>query len=137
MSFLKITESIREAANSIIDLLNAHLDYYRIVAFDKIVMLLSKSVSSAILGITGFMVLFFGSFAFASFLGEILLHPYLGYLIISFLYGIFGFIVFKNRVNWIVNPMIAALSELVEETSDDLGLDDSMDEEDEELEEEI
>lgn len=137
MSFLNISDSIKETANRIIDLLNAHLDYYKIVAFDKIVMLLTKSVSSAILGLTGFMMLFFGSFAFASFLGEILLHPYLGYLIISVLYGLFGFIVYKNRVNWIVNPMISALSELVEDTSNDLGLEEDIDENDIDLAEEL
>lgn len=122
MSFFKITESIQETANSIIDLINAHLDYYRIVAFDKIVTLLYKSVSSAIVGFTAFMMVFFGSMALATFLGETLSHPYLGYIIVSLLYGIGGAIFWKNRVNWVINPMISTLSELVEETSHDLGL---------------
>jgi len=129
MSFARITESVTEAANKIIALLNAHLEYYQIVAFDKIVMLLSKSVSSAILGITGFMMAFFGSFALATFLGEVFAHPFIGYIIVMVLYGIGGTILWKNRVNWIINPMIEALSELVEETSHDLGLDEFEEEE--------
>jgi hypothetical protein len=124
MSFLKISESIKESANRIIDLVNAHLDYYQIVAFDKLVFLLSKSVSSAIAGFTVFMVIFFGSFALAEFLGEILLHISVGYLIVAILYGIGGWIVWRNRVKWIVNPIIAALTEAIEETALDLGLED-------------
>lgn len=124
MSFFKITESLQDTANKIINLLNAHLEYYKIVAFDKVVTVLSKTVSSAILGVTGFMVAFFGSFALAAFLGELLNHPSVGYLIVSGLYGIFGIIIWKNRVKWIVDPMIEGLSELVEETSEDLGLTD-------------
>lgn len=124
MSFLKISESIKDAANKIIDLLNAHLDYYQIVAFDKLVFLLSKSVSSAIAGFTVFMVIFFGSFALAEFIGEILLHISIGYLIVALLYGFGGWIVWRNRVEWIVNPIIAALTEAIQETAVDLGLED-------------
>lgn len=125
MSFLKISESIKEAANKIIDLVNAHLDYYQIVAFDKLVFLLSKSISSAIAGFTVFMVIFFGSFALAEFLGELLTHISIGYLIVAVLYGIGGWILWRNRVEWILNPIIAALTEAVEETAHDLGLDPS------------
>ena len=124
MSFLRITESVTDAANKIIDLLNAHIEYYQIVAFDKVVLLLSKSVSSAILGVTGFMIAFFGSFALATFLGEVFTHPYLGYLFVSALYGVGGWILWSNRIKWIVNPMIEAMSELVEETTNDLGIND-------------
>ncbi|UTW66865.1 phage holin family protein [bacterium SCSIO 12643] len=131
MSFLKISESIKDAANKIIDLVNAHLDYYQIVAFDKLVFLLSKSISSAIAGFTVFMVIFFGSFALAEFLGELLAHISIGYLIVAVLYGIGGWILWRNRVQWILNPIIAALTEAVEETAHDLGLDSSDDEKNE------
>ena len=126
MSFFKISESFQDTANKIINLINAHLDYYKIVAFDKVVVILSKTVSSAILGVTGFMMVFFGSFALAAFLGELLSHPSAGYLIVSGLYGLFGIIIWKNRVKWIVDPMIEGLSELIEETSEDLGMVDEM-----------
>ena len=128
MSFVRIAESVTDAANKIIDLLNAHLEYYQVVAFDKIVLLLSKSVSSAIVGITGFMMAFFGTFAFATFLGEVFTHPFIGYIIVSVLYGIGGWILWSNRVKWIINPMIQALAELVEETTHDLGIDDEPEE---------
>ena len=131
MSFFKITESVQETANSIIDLINANLDYYKIVAFDKIVTILYKGVSTAIVAFTAFMIVFFGSMALATFLGEVLVHPFLGFIIVAVLYGIGGAIFWKNRVNWVINPMIEAMSELVEETSHDLGLEqDSTDEED-------
>jgi len=123
MSFLKISESIRESANKIIELINAHLDYYQIVAFDKMVFLLSKTISSAILGFTAFMVVFFSSFALAEFFGEMFKHISIGYLIVASLYGIGGFVVWKNRVNWIVNPIISALTETIEETAHDFGVD--------------
>ena len=125
MSFFKITESFQDTANKLIALINAHLDYYQVVAFDKIILLLSKGISTAIVGFTGFMVVFFGSFALANFLGEILVHSSLGFLIVGLGYGIGGAIVWSNRVNWIINPMIQALSETVEKTSEDLGLEDN------------
>lgn len=123
MSFLKISDSIRESANKIIELINAHLDYYQIVAFDKIVFLLSKTVSSAILGFSAFMVVFFSSFAMAEFFGEMFNHISIGYLMVAAMYGMGGFIVWKNRVEWIVNPIISALTETIEETANDLDLD--------------
>lgn len=136
MSLFQITESIKETANKLIELINAHLEYYQIVAFDKLVFLLNKTVSSAIAGVTGFMVVFFGSFALATFLGEFLRHESLGYLIVALIYGVGGVIIWSNRVKWIINPMIAALSEMVEETTQDLGLEDNIDDESENLKEE-
>ena len=122
MSFLKISESIRESANKIIDLINAHLDYYQIVAFDKMIFLLTKTVGNVIAGFSVFMVLFFGSFALAEFLGEIFEQISIGYLLVGLLYGIGGFIVWKNKEPWIINPIIAALTETIEDTAHDLGV---------------
>lgn len=132
MSFFKISESIQDVANKVIDLVNAHLDYYKIVAFDKLVTILSRTISAAVLTLTGFMFIFFGSFALASFLGDILTKPYWGYLIVAGLYAIGGFVIWKNRVPWILDPMIKMLSEIVEETVNDIGLDDSAPERDDE-----
>ena len=122
MSFLKISESIRESANKIIDLINAHLDYYQIVAFDKMVFLLSKIIGNVIAGFAAFMVIFFGSFALAEFLGEVFNQISIGYLLVASLYGFGGFIVWKNREAWIINPIIAALTETIEDTAHDLGV---------------
>tara|TARA_R110002050_G_scaffold109799_5_gene221562 strand:+ start:8127 stop:8552 length:426 start_codon:yes stop_codon:yes gene_type:complete len=123
MSFLKISDSIRESATKIIDLINAHLDYYQIVAFDKLIFLISKSVSSAILAFTAFMVIFFSSFALAEFFGALFQTISVGYLIVAGLYGLGGFVLWKNRVDWIVNPIIAALTETIEETAHDFDVD--------------
>ena len=123
MSFIKISESIRESANKIIELINAHLDYYQIVAFDKMVFLMTKLVSSSILGFTAFMVLFFSSFALAEFIGEFFNHISIGYLFVAFMYGIGGLIVWKNRVDWIINPIISALTETIEDTANDFDVD--------------
>ena len=131
MSFIKISESIRESATKVIELINAHLDYYQIVAFDKMVFLMTKLVSSSILGFTAFMVLFFSSFAMAEFFGEMFNHISLGYLLVALMYGMGGLMVWKNRVNWIINPIIAALTETIEETAHDfdVNLDDDSDDE--------
>lgn len=125
MSFLKISDSIQDVATKVIDLVNAHLDYYKIVTFDRIVTVLSKSISVAILTFTGFMFAFFGSFALAAFLGDVFEKPYWGYLIVAGMYTISGLIIWRNRGPWIIDPMIKMLSELVEETVDDLTLEDS------------
>ena len=122
MSFIKISESIRESATKIIELINAHLDYYQIVVFDKMIFLMTKIVSRAILGFTAFMVLFFSSFAMAEFFGEIFEHISIGYLIVALLYGVGGIIVWKNRVNLIINPIIEALTETIEETATDFDV---------------
>lgn len=123
MSFIKISDSIRESVNKLIEVINAHLDYYQIVAFDKLVFLLTKSISSAILGFTAFMMVFFSSLAFAQFIGEMVEHPSVGFLLVALLYGLGGWIVWANRVKWIVDPIISALTEMIEETNHDLGLD--------------
>lgn len=123
MSFANISDSIRESANKLIEVVNAHLDYYQIVAFDKLVFLLTKSISNGILAFTGFMVIFFSSLALAQFIGELVNHNSFGFLVVALLYGFGGWIMWVNRVKWIVNPIIAALTEAIEETSADLGLD--------------
>lgn len=122
MSFATIADSVRESANKLIEVINAHLDYYQIVAFDKLVFLLTKSISNAILGFTGFMVIFFSSLALAQFIGELFNHISFGFLTVAVLYGVGGWVLWANRVKWIVNPIIAALTEAIEETSSDLGL---------------
>ncbi|MGB0390822.1 MAG: phage holin family protein [Salibacteraceae bacterium] len=122
MSFVKISDSIRESANKLIEVINAHLDYYQIVAFDKLVTLLTKSISNAIVGFTAFMMVFFSSLALAQFIGELFEHISVGFLIVALIYGIGGWVVWLNRVKWIVDPIIAALTETIEETSYDLGL---------------
>ncbi len=124
MSFANISDSIRESANKLIELVNAHLDYYQFVAFDKLVFLLSKSISNGILAFTGFMVIFFSSLALAQFIGELSNHNSVGFLAVAILYGLGGWVIWSNRVKWIVNPIIAALTEAIEETSNDLGLED-------------
>jgi hypothetical protein len=129
MSFVKISDSIRESVNKLIELINAHLDYYQIVAFDKLVFLLSKTISNAILGFTAFMVIFFSSLALAQFIGELFNHISFGFLSVAFIYGIGGWIVWSNRIKWIVDPILSALTETIVETSLDLGLDDELDEE--------
>ena len=129
MSFVKISDSVRESVNKLIEVINSHLDYYQIVAFDKLVFLLSKTISNGILGFTAFMVVFFSSLALAQFIGELFNHISFGFLSVAVLYGIGGWIIWLNRVKWIVDPIIAALTEAIEETSTDLGLD--TDEEDE------
>jgi hypothetical protein len=123
MSIFNIKESLEETINKLIDLVNANLDYYKIVAFDKLILILMKSVSGIIALITVFMIFFFGSLALAFFLGEILSHLFWGFVIVSALYGLIGAIVWINRVKWIVNPIISALAEVIEETSEELDLD--------------
>ena len=127
MSFANIADSVRESANKLIEVINAHLDYYQIVAFDKLVFLLTKSISSAILGFTAFMVIFFSSLALAQFIGELFHHISVGFLVVALMYGLGGWVLWANRVSWIVNPIIAALTEAIEETSSDLGLDEEED----------
>ncbi|MFT4753390.1 MAG: hypothetical protein ACI85Q_000931 [Salibacteraceae bacterium] len=122
MSFIKISSAIRESANKLIELINAHLDYYQIVAFDKLVFLLTKIISNAIVGFTAFMVIFFSSLALAQFIGELCNQDSIGFLSVALLYGVGGFIVWSNRVKWIIDPIIAALTEAIEETNQDLGL---------------
>ena len=43
-------EELRALNAKLIEVINAHLDYYQIVAFDKLVTLLTKSISNAIVG---------------------------------------------------------------------------------------
>ena len=124
MPFIKISDSIRDTANKLIELVNSHLEYYQIVAFDKLVTLLSKTISSAIIALTAFMVFFFFSWALAHFIGELCDHISFGFLSVAALYAIGGWILWSNRIKWIIDPVISALTESIEETTFDLGLDD-------------
>lgn len=125
MSLIRISEALSQTVNKLIEVLNAHLEYYQVVAFDKIVSAMNRMISSAILMLTGFMFLFFGSFALANYLGEIMFHQSAGFLIVAVLYAIGGLLLYKNRDKWIIDPMVNALSELIEETTEDLELGDS------------
>lgn len=122
MSFNKLSNTFQDTLQKLLEVINAHLEYYQVVAFDKLVYLVSKTVSATILVGIGLMVTLFGSLALATFLAEILTHDWLGFLIVAALYGFAGYVIWANRENWIVNPIIETLSELVEDTSDDLGL---------------
>lgn len=122
MSLNKLSLSFQETLQKLIEVINAHLEYYQVVAFDKLVYLITKTVSASILVGIGLMVTLFGSLALAMFLGEILAHESLGFVIVAALYGFAGWIIWRNRERWIVDPIIETLSEIVEDTSEDLGL---------------
>jgi hypothetical protein len=122
MSINKLTNSFNDTLQKLLEVINAHLDYYQVVAFDKLVYLISKSVSAFILLGIGIMVTLFASLGLANFLGEILAHNWMGFLIVAAIYGFAGWIVWHNREKWIVDPIIQTLSDMVEDTADDLGI---------------
>lgn len=125
MSFNKLSNTFQDTLQKLLEVINAHLEYYQVVAFDKLVYLVSKTVSASILVGIGVMVTLFGSLALATFLAEVLGHDSLGFLIVAVLYGLAGWGIYSNREEWIVNPIIETLAEVVEDTTDDLGLQDT------------
>lgn len=125
MSLDKLSHSFQDTLQKLLEVINAHLEYYQVVAFDKLVYLISKTVSASILVSIGLMVTLFGSLALATFIAEVLGHDSLGFLIVALLYGVAGWVIYNNREKWIVNPIIETLAEVVEDTSDDLGLKDA------------
>jgi hypothetical protein len=114
-----ISEAVKDSANKLIALLNANLEYYKVVAYEKLILLLSEIVGKGILVITALMFLFFLSLGLAHLIGEFLGRPSLGYFIAAVFNLAGGLIVYKNRYPWIINPMIRDVSKAFEPKDED------------------
>lgn len=113
-----ISEAVRDAANKLIALLNANLEYYKVVAYEKLLLLLSEMVGKGILVVAALMFLFFLSLGLAQLIGEFLGRPSLGYFIAAIFNLSGGLVLYKKRHPWIINPLIRDISRAFEPKDD-------------------
>lgn len=92
---------------------NLQKKYLGLHTAEVLTRLLSRIALVLILILTGSLVLLFGSFALAFWLGALLDSTTLGFCIIAGLLLLLAFVVYANRVNWIVAPTTRFLVSLL------------------------
>lgn len=92
---------------------NLQKKYLGLHTAEVLTRLLSRIALVLILILTGSLVLLFGSFALAFWLGTLLDSTTLGFCIIAGLLLLLAFVVYANRVNWIVAPTTRFLVSLL------------------------
>jgi len=114
MASLKLFEQFEDFGNRFIALVNKHLKYYQIAAYEQVMTVVSILLSKFIIGFTALIASLFSSLWLAFFIGELLGKLSLGFLVIAGLYIIVGFIIHRNRHKWIIDPFIAEIGKAIE-----------------------
>ncbi len=98
--------------------LDLKFDYYKLDIIERLVMLLTKIFSAAVVWIISIMFAFYASMTLGFFLGDLLGATYLGFLIVSGVILLVGGIIVLLRKKIITNPLINALIEVVVKTKE-------------------
>lgn len=121
MSKIKIAEQLEEFGTRLIALVNAHLKYYKIAAYEQVMSALSVLLGKIIILLTLLISSLFASIWLSFFLGKLLKNVGLGFLIVSGIYLLLGWLVFAKRNQWIIDPIIREVSDLIEKQEKENG----------------
>ncbi|MGB0404477.1 MAG: hypothetical protein ACPGEG_10295 [Salibacteraceae bacterium] len=113
MASLNILNKVEDYGNRLISLLNSHVKYYKIAAFEQVMTVLSLFISKAILLLTLLISSLFFSVWLAFYIGELLEKPSFGFLVVGFINLLIGMIVYLNRGKWIIDPIVHELAKLI------------------------
>ena len=94
------------------------LDYYKLDLIERLVLLLTKIFSIAVIWVVVIMFAFYASMTLGFFLGDLLGAYYWGFLIVSGVILLFGSIIILFRRPIITNPIINVLIEAVFKTKE-------------------
>ncbi len=106
---MKITEDLRGFLDQILSLVNAHLNYYKVVAIEQLVKLLAKLIAMLILLITSLIFWLFMSVWLSFVIGTSLNSVGVGFLIMAGVNVLLGGLIYALRVPLFINPFIAWL----------------------------
>jgi len=98
--------------------LDLKFDYYKLDIIERLVMLLTKIFSAAVVWIISILFAFYASMTLGFFLGDLLGATYWGFLIVSGVILLVGGIIILLRKKIITNPLINALIEVVFKTKE-------------------
>ncbi|MBD80517.1 MAG: hypothetical protein CL840_16490 [Crocinitomicaceae bacterium] len=115
MASIKIAKELEAFAVRAIDLVNAYLKYYQIAAYENAIQILSKLLSRIIILLTFLISSLFASVWLSLFLGELFGKLSLGFLTVSGIYLLAGYLVHRFRNELFIDPFVGDLSELFEE----------------------
>lgn len=111
---MKLIEQFEDFGNRFISLINTHLKYYKIAAYEQVMTVFSMLLSKIIIVCTAVLASVFGSLWLAFFIGELIGKLSLGFLVIAGIYIIAGIIIHRNRHAWIIDPFIQEIGRAVE-----------------------
>lgn len=101
----KYTDNFRKLLQETKHYLNLQKEYALMDTADKLTVILSTVAISAICFVLCAMILFFLTFAFAYWIGNLTGNLSLGFISISALLAIILLIAFKKRNAWVVQPL--------------------------------
>ncbi len=101
----KDTDSNENIFDNITGYINARVELMRLKMIEKVAAILSNALSVLII-IPFFLIAFlFFSIALAHYFSEWWGHEFAGYLTVTFIYLLIGFLLVWNRKNWLIKPM--------------------------------
>ena len=105
----KIAEIIMEMPERFKGITKAHFEYYKAVTYEQFAIMLSGISILSILFLLGSLFLVFFTFGLAFYIGFLLDNYAWGFFILSGIYLLAGFIVYRKRDTWIVDPVVRIL----------------------------
>ena len=119
MSSIKFIDELEAFFQRFIALINAHLHYYQIVAYERVMILVSKLIGRLILMITFLISSVFISIWAAVFIGRYFEDWSIGFLLVAVFYIIVGLIIYNFKNKLIVDPLIQDLSGMIEKKEEE------------------
>mgnify|MGYP000284753942 CR=1 FL=1 len=95
------------------DIIEAYIEYYKAVVYEKLVIAISGSSTLIILAFLLFIGIHFLSIGAALLFGYLLSNYILGFVIVGGLYFLMAILVYLMRNSWIVNPVVRAFRTII------------------------
>lgn len=105
----KIVEIIMEIPERFRGIAKAHYEYYKAATFEQFVIIISGISILSILFLIASLFLVFFTFGLAFYIGFLLGNYAWGFMILSGFYLLSGFIIYRKRGPWIVDPVVRML----------------------------
>jgi hypothetical protein len=102
----KIVEIIMEIPERFKGITKAHYEYYKAATYEQFVIVISGISILTILFLLGSLFLVFFTFGLAFYIGFLLGNYAWGFMILAGFYLLTGFIVYRKRGPWIVDPVV-------------------------------
>ena len=115
----KISDNFSMLTENVKDYVNLRIDLAKLIITGKIAKLASFFLIAVIFFILAMFLLLFLSMSFVFWFGEAIGPTWLGALIVTGFYVLCGLVIFVQRHNFFINPLVTHLSKILLEEKDE------------------
>lgn len=114
-----ISDNVSLLTENVKDYVNLRIDLVKLILTEKIAKLASFFLIAVIFFILAMFLLLFLSLAFVFWFGDDIGPAWLGAMIVTAVYVLGGIIIYVNRHNFFINPLVSHLAKILMEEKDE------------------